>query len=455
MTRPLASVPSSCWALIADAHDTLRFLVLKEETGWSLVPAGYHTQEYASTRPIIESVQAGLGLPITVLTCLDAVPSDLHPRRYYACFTTAENWQAPADREVRWVTEAEATGLIFTTPEQKAIILRGYRWWRAEETRRVPWSQPAWHTRARTWMLDLADRLAMNPNGPVMQERAWSRSTVLSLPTDQTRLYLKATPRRASYELVISRVLHLRYPDRVPRVLAVDVDECWSLTPDYGGQLLQEQTNLAMWRAALRAYAEMQIDLVGNTPALIALGVPDRNVDQIAAQVDSLMMTPPAGLSTDELERMARLGRPLRHLCYEIMDHAVPLTLVHGDLSPVNIVARDEGGFYFFDWSDCTISHPFFDLPHCLTDLTYLFPQMNESREILIRAYLEPWTRYEPMDHLRQLVNLAEIIGPLHQALFYERYVLPNIEPAARWEVEPRLLFFLRRLLTAYNAAKN
>jgi hypothetical protein len=71
------------------------------------------------------------------------------------------------------------------------------------------------------------------------------------------------------------------------------------------------------------------------------------------------------------------------------------------------------------------------------------------AREEILTAYLDVWTRYEPMINLRHAYELAKVLGYLHQAAFYYAHIIPNIETHARWEVQSMLPHLLRQVLAA------
>ena len=69
-----------------------------------------------------------------------------------------------------------------------------------------------------------------------------------------------------------------------------------------------------------------------------------------------------------------------------------PDALVHGDLHPGNVAMRD-GSILLFDWTDASVSHPFFDLMH-------LFHAEPAVQARLRDSYFEAWTSFEPLERL-------------------------------------------------------
>jgi Ser/Thr protein kinase RdoA (MazF antagonist) len=252
-----------------------------------------------------------------------------------------------------------------------------------------------------------------------------------------------------NYEPVITRVLSLRFPGHIPDVRAVHVENGWMLMRDFGGTALTEVRDIDIWKQVVQRYAEMQLDLIGNTQSLIALGVPDRNVDYLASQIERLMNELPVALSEEEQKEIKRFSSTLRSLCYQLTDFNIPLSLTHGDFWAENVIIRPNGMSLYFDWSDASISHPFFDMPFFLSEIDRELPHVPDAREQLRDGYLDVWTRYAPILNLRRAFQIAEVLGGLHQALFYYVHVLPGIESNARWEMQNMLPMLLRQVIAA------
>ena len=313
----------------------------------------------------------------------------------------------------------------------------------------LPWMRKGWFQQAEATLNDIAERMDMLPIAPVRQQLHSNRACVLSVETSAGVLTFKAVPEAFSYEPVITRVLSLRYPGRTPDVRAVNIEQGWMLMRGLQGELLQSQADILPWRDAMRHFAEMQIDLSRNTAALIALGLADRHVDQIASQIDHLLYDLPATLAPDVAEGLRGAGRHLRNLCFDLLDYQIPLSLVHGDLRPATISIEPLRGPLFFDWSDCAVSHPFFDLPSFMADAADELPRVANARMLLRDAYLQAWSAYEPMQRLNEAYALAEVIGPLHQAMLMQRL---NLLPLNDPRLQQRLNLYLQRSHAAYLA---
>lgn len=431
--------------IIQDAEQQ-HLLLQTTPDGWSLPSIQPTEHHFGVVGHINRLVQAQWGLSVATLRCVNDCPDcdddPAHLRRTYLleCLT---NRDLDVPQGYIWVPHGTAQAAL---PE---VVGQALHWQQTDAASRVPWMRPGWFAQAAAWVEDVADRMDMVATGPVQQRRVWWRSATLYLPTNQGRLYLKAVPSLFSYEPILTRVLSLRYPGHAPDVRAIHQDYGWMLTRDFGQTLLTDRPDVALWTEALQRFADMQVDLTRMSQALVALGVPDRNVDQLAAQAERLMQDLPDALSQQEQTQLRRALPTLRTLCFELTDHNIPLSLGHGDLWPSNIAVNPQGQTLIFDWSDSTVTHPFFDLAFFLQHIEQDLPDVPDARQRLRDAYLDCWTRYEPLANLRRAYALASVLGPLHQAITYQRYILPAMEQAVRWEMANMLPFLLRQVLTA------
>lgn len=444
------------YSLLVPHPDDGRLLVIREDGGWTLPQYRPDEHHFGVVGHINTHMAQQYGLQTVVLRCLGEHrdEADERVRRYYALEMLSTMRQA---QPVEWL---DASTLIHQLPEDQAEWLVAWQHWtqRGEEIH-APWMQPGWFAEAQMALRDFADRMDMSPGGPVEQVRVWARSAVLRLHTEQDDLYLKAVPVMFGHEPVITRVLALRYPGRAPEVRAVNVEKAWMMMSAFSGQPLLERHDLAAWENAVRQFAEIQVDLARSTRALIALGMPDRHLDLLASQVERLAADLPTSLSSDEQDRFRRSARLLRSMCYELLDYDLPLTLLHGDFWPDNVVipqgddAKPQQPL-FFDWSDACISHPFFDLPFFIDLPKIDLPDADvpNIQAHLREVYLSVWTGHGTLQSLRGAYRLAQVLGPLHYAMTYHRYVLPGMAPETRWEMADLLPYLIRRTLTAFDA---
>jgi fructosamine-3-kinase len=308
---------------------------------------------------------------------------------------------------------------------------------------RPPWARPGWFSEASAWIEDVLAENGRQATGPVEQVSSWCISSILRAPTAEGMVFFKATARSPLFvdEGSVTRELSRLFPENVPRVIATDSERRWMLLDDFG-PVVGWKASLERRVEVLALHARLQIAAAGRVDELIAHGALDRRPAWLAAEIEALLRVPDAlGLEDAELEQLAGLGPTLAAGCARLTAGAVPDTLVHGDLHMGN-VARKDGRYVFFDWTDACVTHPFLDL------IVVLFEEDPDLRHALRDAYLSVWAELAAEEELLELWSLAEPLAALNQAVSY-RYLIGSVEPGTAQEFEQMLPYFLRKALAA------
>jgi hypothetical protein len=426
----------------------MRALLLNTTGGWTLpafAPADYFVSE---VEQVNRAIGETFGLRTSVLRCMyDDMFSDVwFGSRVYALDNLSPEWKPP--RGSAWLSYDALHRLHFAEPLLQAVLEEWFAWVQSDDPLRVAWAKQGWRVSAEAWIQQQLAQQNLKLTGAIEQVRARARSCVLRVPTSDGLIYFKAVPSAFAYEPVLTRVLNQLRPGSTPTVLAIDVGRAWMLTRDFGTPA--PLVDLSKWQTALKQYAQIQIEMTDRVSSLLAIGCPNRNLDQLVSQIESLLRDDIAlftgtyaELRSDEAAQLAASMPTIQDMCYDLLDFNLPQTLEHGNLVTKNLIEREEG-YLYFDWSDSSVTHPFFDLLDILHESAMF---QRDVRQALIQAYLEPWTDYAPMERLLRAVELALPLAALHRALVYHRVVLPNIEPRARWEVENWLPHYLHMLL--------
>jgi Ser/Thr protein kinase RdoA (MazF antagonist) len=209
----------------------------------------------------------------------------------------------------------------------------------------------------------------------------------------------------------------------VPSVLAIDADRRLLVMQAFGGAPLGSE-DAARWAEGLIAMADIQRAWVGRRAAAMALGVADRTLAALDAELESLLRDEAASPGLDGGSR-ARLLASLpryRESIARLQAGPVPETLIHGDFHPWN-VHRDGDRLVIFDWSDACWSHPFFDVRTCTVRT-----EDAAARASMESAYLASWSAFGDAASLRAAFELAAPLTELHLAITWRR-LLPIFEP--------------------------
>jgi hypothetical protein len=294
-----------------------------------------------------------------------------------------------------------------------------------------PWAARGWFAEAEGWLRSTMEGLGRPITGTVLQARVWRLSCVLRAPTGDGEVWFKANTTSPLFvnEGVVMGALAGLFPGQVPAPLAVEPERGWMVLDDFGQEVGWEAP-LEVVEEVARAYARLQVTAAGHVGRLLDAGCLDRRLDRLAAQaqawlpaVEATVDLPGVDAATwlsPEEEAGLRAAVPrLQARCAELAGHAVPPSIVHGDLHLSN-VAGGPGGYLFFDWTDACVAHPFLDLATIRRGTAFVdSTDEAELRERLLQAYLPEWASFGSPGRLARAWELAVPLGALHQAVGY------------------------------------
>ena len=319
-----------------------------------------------------------------------------------------------------------------------------------------PWAARGWFGEAERWLRATMERLGRPVTGTVRQARVWRLSCVLRAPTGGGEVWFKANTTSPLFvnEGVVMGALAGLFPGQVPAPLAVEPERGWMVLADLGEEVGWEAP-LEVVAEVARTYARMQVKATGHVGRLLDAGCGDRRLERLAAQARAWLAAVEATadlpgidaatwLSPDEEAGLRAAVPRLQARCAELAGHAVPPSIVHGDLHLSN-VARGPGGYLFFDWTDACVAHPFLDLATIRRGTAFTDAVCeDELRERLREAYLPEWASFEPPGRLARAWELAAPLGALHQAVSYRSLATqPPMDP----HMAQSTAFWLRRVL--------
>ena len=302
------------------------------------------------------------------------------------------------------------------------------------------WQKDSWLQNASAWINEQLSILGAFRVGPLSQPHTRPWSTVLHIPTSIGPLYFKAAAPALKHEVAITKTLADWFPDLFLPVLAAELEQGWLLLPDGGGRLreiLKIDQDLTRWETILTRYAELQIHLANRSAELLALGAPDRRLEQLPSEISrlladeaGLLIDQTGGLNSQQLTRLKSLQPRLVELCQTLAEFPIPASLNHGDFHDGNIFIQADRTL-FFDWGDCSLSQPFFSLRTVSVSLENTLGIEENTPEFkrLLDAYLEPWGTFAPRSELRLAFELSHRLAPLCSALSWDHIV--SATPAA------------------------
>lgn len=248
-------------------------------------------------------------------------------------------------------------------------------------------------------------------------------------------------------EAVVTERLAGRFPAYIPAPVAIEPDRAWMLLPAFD-DLVPDSSPIATRRQVFARFGELQRASAGSIEALLRDGCLDRRLHVLEGQIDPLIndQTTMSAMTEDQRLRLRALVPVLKELTREMADLGLPYTLVHGDLHLAN-TARIDGAISFFDWTDASISHPFFDLQSLKWETD------EGEKQSIIDAYLAGWHEVASHGTLHRAVLIAGALIPLHHAVSYQQ-LLVHLEPAARPELDATA-DYLRRVIAGADALES
>jgi hypothetical protein len=346
-----------------------------------------------------------------------------------------------------WIHRDALADLPLVPPDHRALIVSCVEELaeRVSPPFRQPWSEPGWYGRAVGWIQDQLGAQDYRLLAEPVQVQSGSISCVLKCPTDRGDVFFKATGYFSTYvdEPLVQATLARWYPELVAAPIAIDSFRRWMLNADFGQSVWSQGNSLEHRLEVLAQYSALQLDSAARIDDLSAIGCIDRRLDRLAEQIEPLVADPltVAHLDAPSRDRLSRLRPALRETCQRLADYRVPDSLVHGDLHGGNVAVRD-GRFIIYDWTDACVAHPFLD------PFLVCLDTPAEGQAQLRDRYLAPWTKYEPIERLREAWDLAGKLYGLHQAVSYQA-MANHVEEAVLGELIAGLPWALHVVLEA------
>jgi hypothetical protein len=272
-----------------------------------------------------------------------------------------------------------------------------------------------------TWLDERLAAVGRRRTGPVTcpHDRPWGR--VLTAPTADGSVWLKAPAPGTVFEVALYDLLARVAPDQVLRPIAVDLDHGWVLLPDGGATLgarLDDTDLVDALVTVLPQYGRLQRELAAHTGDLLSFGIVDMRPAVMPARFDEAV----AAVGADRVPEVTAMRATFGERCARLAASPVPASLDHNDLHPWNVFL-DGGRARFYDWGDAVVSHPFASMLVALAVVRAHLsvgpddPAVTRSRD----AYLEVWSDLAPHAELVADLELACWVGKVARTLVWDR----------------------------------
>jgi hypothetical protein len=292
------------------------------------------------------------------------------------------------------------------------------------------WQDLDWKKQAREWIHDQAQSHGILVTGEIEQPHIYAWSTVLHIPTDQGKLFFKATAHETIHEAALTQALARWFPDCMPEFVAVDAGRGWMLMRDGGEQLrtsIRPTKDIAPWQPVIRRYAEVQIGLAEHITEMLSLRVPDHRLstlptlfNHLLADESNFMIDQEKGLTPAEWQEVKDKASRFEEICQQLALYGIPESLNHGDFHDGNILVKD-GRITFFDWGDGDVTHPFVSLRTFFVSIEIALDLEDYSftpeMAALLDIYLEPFQQFASKTDLRTAYDVSKPVASIVKAL--------------------------------------
>lgn len=306
------------------------------------------------------------------------------------------------------------------------------------------WATTSWHTSLKSWIDRVASNKGFQILGPMTQLKTWQLGCLWQIQSSMGTLYFKASAEFFASETSLTVWFSQNYPKNSPEVLAFDLSRNWLLMKDFQGTPLADVEDIAIWKNALSKYAQIQIEISKKKTELLTLGVNDRSITHLQQQYETLVNEISKSpddyghlkLERSDIEKIISQNNETRQSLIQLAQSRIPISIDHGDFHPGNIIISS-GEPIYFDWSDGSLTHPFFSLTPLLNNLKFSKlknSSLPETRNSLIESYLQPWENFlgEEID-LRTELGVTSEISNIHLACSYNHYIVPYLEQPRAW----------------------
>lgn len=300
-------------------------------------------------------------------------------------------------------------------------------------------ARSGWFHELIAWVQKHLDRYGLTTTGEFRQLNCGPTFSLVRLETTGPAVWFKAVGEPNLREFPITTTLANHFPSYVPTLIATHPSWNGWLTFEADGAVLDEETDIATWRAAARTLAQLQIESRKRVPALLDAGCRMIETARLHDQIDlffevmARLMAKQATLSPPPLTAGAlhTLAAQLKEACIFLAELDLPDTLGHMDFNPGNICGSSTG-CVFLDWAEAYVGHPFYTFEYLREHLQRNHPDKKAWQSEVTSCYLDPWISFASADVATRALEVTPLVAVLAYALSStwqdaERLENPNI----------------------------
>ncbi|QMT59758.1 phosphotransferase [Legionella sp. PC997] len=260
-----------------------------------------------------------------------------------------------------------------------------------------------------------------------------AHSIVKKINTSKGVFYLKQTPPELYLEPDTISLLQAQECQHIPTVIAKNDRYHCFLTPACGdvtlrALFLKDNVDTDLLRQGIRNYVSIQRKLENDIPQLVALGIPNWQLDQFPLLYSKLVTETELliadGLTAREITALNQAYGFCVEQCEQLAEYKIPETINHCDFQDNNMLrSQNTGEISIIDWGETVIGHPFFSLNTCLWNLTYFHNMKpgDTQYQVLQHICVSSWLGSYKESDLIKAFNIANNLLGIFAALSYKR----------------------------------
>jgi hypothetical protein len=215
----------------------------------------------------------------------------------------------------------------------------------------------------------------------------------------------------------ISVALAEHLPEHSPPLIASREDWNAWVTEDVGYPLTDSLNSIVALRQAVRSLAKLQRSSVAHIHSFLKTGCADSRLPALTGDLTAMMaylqdaMERQTSTSVPRLTsaRIRELGDIVHDAASAMESLALPVTLVHNDANPGNILL-DGDRCFFIDWAEAGIGHPFLTFQVLLASITQSTDSINAIMH-LTTIYKQQWADLFPEKILDRALALSPLLA--------------------------------------------
>ncbi|MBU9711715.1 phosphotransferase [Evansella tamaricis] len=307
----------------------------------------------------------------------------------------------------------------------------------------IPWFKLGWRQEMETWLKNEFP----NDSIRIEQVRSWERSALYKVNTERESYYFKAVPDIFSHEPSISSFLFENHPSYVPEIINIESQKKWYIMKELQGPLLGRTNNLEYWKQSILRLADIQKHSIIQRNKLEELNCPIRPVSSIIQNYfeDSLnKLAIDNAIINESYNKLMNSIPTLMKMSNLLKSTNLPLSLEHGDFFGGNIIVQDRKPT-IYDWSDCSLSHPFLSVVSILDEVEHFFSK--ETSLTLLEEYINKWSEFNTKEELIKEYELIKLAAPAFYLTVYQTYIFPSFKD--NWDKQQIIDGYINKLIDA------